>query len=414
MEKDGHFAVCWIALFVAVLAWLPSFALFTPAVFVCFITLPVGLAFARAAPRLAIATVYWSVATLVASPLIVDAPDWLMLTVPIGGLALGVGLPLDYWRRRKLALNTGAHERSGGSIRFLSWPWFRIPVGRVGFGRYTDEPRGEPISGIEAVTDTKPAQWLVDGLEPDWTVCTFVPRGFESYARIFHPAWRVRLVEGTVVREPVTWTDVATVTGRTVHRRMQWRQIVGSPLLDDPVIEGRVANGETVIDDPGEGTLPPSVAKALCKILLPRTRAPEACWFGVWPGFGRDYRAGVPATVSIASCYREWDLFRAPLDAMGWSFFELGGSHQPANVVWADDRSWCLATDIDFDSTYIGGSAELVSAIVGSSTLEAREVKPDDDFIDRINPPGPPPGTLIRLENEPGTHEAAWQTRARR
>ena len=61
--------------------------------------LPVGLVYARAAPRLAIATVYWSVATLVASPLIIDAPDWLMLAVLMGGLALGVGLPLDYWRR---------------------------------------------------------------------------------------------------------------------------------------------------------------------------------------------------------------------------------------------------------------------------------------------------------------------------
>ena len=99
MQGNGHVELCWIALVLAVLAWLPSFALFTPAVFVCFITLPVGLVYARAAPRLAIATVYWSVATLVASPLIIDAPNWLMLAVLMGGLALGVGLPLDYWRR---------------------------------------------------------------------------------------------------------------------------------------------------------------------------------------------------------------------------------------------------------------------------------------------------------------------------
>ncbi len=103
MKKTSRATGCWIVLVLAVLAWIPSFALFTPAVFVGFITLPVGLAYLQAAPRLAIATVYWSVATLVASPLS-GAPDYLILATLLGGLALGVVLPLAYWRKRKRLL----------------------------------------------------------------------------------------------------------------------------------------------------------------------------------------------------------------------------------------------------------------------------------------------------------------------
>ena len=41
---------------------------------------------------------------------------------------------------------------------------------------------------------------------------------------------------------------------------------------------------------PDEGTLPPSVAIHLREILSRDTQAPEVCWFGVWRGFGWDYR----------------------------------------------------------------------------------------------------------------------------
>ncbi len=100
MENEIRTFLCWFALVLAMLAWLPSLAPFTPAVLVTFITLPVGLACISATPRLAIATVYWSVATLVASPMFFDAPGELILSTLLGGMALGAGLSLDYWRKR--------------------------------------------------------------------------------------------------------------------------------------------------------------------------------------------------------------------------------------------------------------------------------------------------------------------------
>ena len=398
MEINTRAVPCSVALVLAVLAYVPSIAPFTPAVLICYLTLPLALVFAWATPRLAVATVYWSVATLVVSPMYFNVPGWLaLLGMPLGGLALGLALFVHYRRARSA-------ERSRNRIVFRSGPWFPWPaIGDDPLHGVPDEPLQEPIRGIQAVTDTEPAQWLVDGLEQDGTVCTVVPRGFESYARVLHPAWRVRLRDGYIARERVTWAQVASETGRTVHRRMQWRQILGRPVMEEPEVERRVRAGDVVFGEPYEGSAAPPVLAALHNRLAPHTRDPDACWFGVWFGFGWNYRVGVPETKSIGNGYREWDLFRGPLKSMRRCFLESGPTHQSANLVWPEDRSWCVATEIDLVSTYVGGSAGLISAIVASAALEAWEVKPDDDIAagaDRINPPGPPPGTLIRLGGE--------------
>ncbi|MGH3333101.1 MAG: hypothetical protein ACRDPJ_17530 [Nocardioidaceae bacterium] len=41
--------------------------------------------------------------------------------------------------------------------------------------------------------------------------------------------------------------------------------------------------------------------------------------------------------------------------------YEEGGAHRPEH---AKDRAWCEATEIDFDSTLVGGSPSLVEKIV--------------------------------------------------
>ena len=407
MTKRGHVSGCLIALAVAVLSYVlsigalraevllyPGFGrvLTLPAYLACLITMPVGMAFVRTTPRLAIATVYWSAAALLLGGRSVMLPDWLWFGLTMSGTVLGLLMFWNYKDTRRDGLVVDADEQRQGTNEDEPRP--RPAFGFVSMRGWPYEATLEPVEGIEAVTDTQPAQWLLDGLEKDGTVCTCVPRGFEAYARIFHPAWQVRLAEEAIIREPVTWTTVAAMTGRTVHRRMQWRQIISRPSQQESVIDQRIDNGETVIDDPIEGTLPTSVATPLSEILLPHTQSPEACWFGVWVGFAWEYRAGVPKTKSIAWPYREWDLFRAPLDAMRLCFFETVVEHQSANVVWPPDRSWCVATDIDLVSTYVGGTARLVSDIVGSEVLEAFEVQPDDHLaIDPVNLSSPPRDT---------------------
>ena len=108
---------------------------------------------------------------------------------------------------------------------------------------------------------------------------------------------------------------------------------------------------------PDEGRLPPQVARVIQQVLSAHADTAAPCWFGVWVGFAYEYREGIPATRSLSTQYREWDLFRAPLDALTLNFFDVGDFfYQSANIVWPDDRSWCLATDIDMTSSYLGGA----------------------------------------------------------
>jgi hypothetical protein len=86
---------------------------------------------------------------------------------------------------------------------------------------------------------------------------------------------------------------------------------------------------------------------------------------------------------SAAPLHRDYLLFRGPLRAaldMGWEGSPGGFEPQSPSLLWPADRSWCMSTEIDFDSTLVGGSAELVTAVLTASALDAWPVEPDDDL----------------------------------
>lgn len=88
--------ICSIALILAMLAFLPGMVIFTGATIVCLATPVVALVCFRATPRLAIATLYWSAATILASPMLVNLPLWQIGCIALGGLALLVALLVHY------------------------------------------------------------------------------------------------------------------------------------------------------------------------------------------------------------------------------------------------------------------------------------------------------------------------------
>jgi hypothetical protein len=89
--------------------------------------------------------------------------------------------------------------------------------------------------------------------------------------------------------------------------------------------------------------------------------------------------------------HRGYLLFRGDLTAaldMGNRPFPDWFVPQSPNILWPEDRSWCVATEIDFDSTLVGGSAALVAAILADPDLETWPVDPDDNLSrngDKIN-----------------------------
>ena len=249
---------------------------------------------------------------------------------------------------------------------------------------------------FQAAKTAVEAEWLSRALgDGEWArVSGIVPSGFAAYVAVRHPAWRCDCTEenlpvlhsGHERGRPVRWAEVAqsdvpvvyghvlytkrriTRSRYTQYRRLQrggWvvDELPGAELL--PLLRP----GDAWITGPTEGSLEPDLARTLQSVLASATEDSVPCWFGIWEGFGylTEAQRAAPA---IESPGRRWHLFRAPLDHLERSFVD-GFENQTANLAWPENRSWCLATEIDAEVTYVGGSKGLISAILDEPGLDA-------------------------------------------
>jgi hypothetical protein len=81
---------------------------------------------------------------------------------------------------------------------------------------------------------------------------------------------------------------------------------------------------------------------------------------------------------------------------VGWAWTNgfdgtTGFSQESPSIMWPSDRSWFVATEVDLDSTFVGGSAALIDGLLADERLEAWRVlatDPVDGGSDRINRAG--------------------------
>ena len=244
---------------------------------------------------------------------------------------------------------------------------------------------GSATPGIEAMSDTAAAQRFVDTLDPiPLKVASLVPDGYEAFARILHPAWRVRDTGKGLKRSPVRWGEVAAIRGTVEHRLMQWPGVWDMPRFGLETIDLLAEAGLAPIEAPDHGRLPTVAARRLREVLAKHVRPTAKCRFAVWTGWGRQYKAGVPGnTGRIRTGAGDWDVFLAPLKRLGFGFLDApAGLHFPAGMVWPPDRGWFVATDAGVDSTYVGGSQTLIGRLLEHRHLEAWEAYPEDAYWD--------------------------------
>jgi hypothetical protein len=236
-----------------------------------------------------------------------------------------------------------------------------------------------------------------------------IPQIYEAYARIFHPA-----SDGK--GNPVTWREVADALGTTAHREMQWHAIVGS--YDYSNFTGSKWSG----GNPNISELDEEPLAALCAILERHTSSPERCYFGISTIHG-GVEEEFPDEPLLRMPNRDFAILAGPLSAVdqigisnahasAFSFSAVwvgdgpppdpdpdpstNASEMAPNLIWPENRAWFVASEYDFDSTLVGGSRELIDAILDSPDLEAWQVDPEVSLqadADKVNPvPDPPPG----------------------
>lgn len=264
------------------------------------------------------------------------------------------------------------------------------------------------MSRIRPSADLTAADWIAPrlGAYGEWRIDSLVPSEFEAYARIFHP------VEGSWDKR-LRWAEVAAWSGRIMH-----------PHAEFELLERRLAGegrGRTHGDEPMTGVLMPDLVVELSEVLGRHTESAQRCWFCIWDGgwirgpgsifvalgtpaheqeeIQQEWQAAWEPSFARAALtgprvrlpQREYILLEGPLDAVGeigeWTHWQ-GQSHfepQSPNLWWTDDRAWCVATEIDLDSTHVGGSAALVHELLSDSRFEALEVHGSDRREDTIN-----------------------------
>lgn len=292
---------------------------------------------------------------------------------------------------------------------------------------------------MELLTDVAVGDWLLERVG-DWgRVEGVAGTGFEAYARILHPVPTTRVDLSTADEwgmHPVLeesrwpWSQVAARQGLTMHPLVQWNRLAD-------LHQGISFDDGWQVGQTDEGRLGNDLLAQLMEHLARETVTPEELVVGIWNGWGeltggvavwyvavgrgpaawlarrrghqeaeRRLEEALRPDIRDAAAHgphlewpgREMVLFATSVEELSdptWAE-RAGIGSQPGwpgigpQLIWSADRSWVVASEIDWDSTIVAGSRALVDEVLADERLEAYEVDEDADLTwegDVVNPP---------------------------
>lgn len=231
-------------------------------------------------------------------------------------------------------------------------------------------------------------------------VSGLVPSGFDGYARILH---RATGPDGS----PTRWGRVARAENRQVHALAQFAQVARRAAYDSSSNLGWPG------ENPTRGSLDEDQLHALLEVLIQCSNPDAECILLLWEGWGNlPTRWKQPPNRATQSS-REYFIFRARLDQVedvsvhfalpqpvleqSTDLMRLATAPQRSlhnvqspNQWWPIDKSWFVATEVDQDSTVVGGPSFLIRQIAAHPILESYPILFNDYLgsdSDRTNPP---------------------------
>jgi hypothetical protein len=212
---------------------------------------------------------------------------------------------------------------------------------------------------LTPAADGRAAEWVRRGVNGfGESVRSLVPAGFAVYVRVFHPAYRKDV--------PVRWQTIAAALNRVSHPEMQF-----TALVDDK--QSRNDARTIVFDAPPErGSLPLELIAPLAAVLSGHTTS-DSCNFAAWEGFG-----ALDAEVALAPTFdlpgRRYHLLRGTTPEGATENVVYPPARQSPNLWWPDDHAWCVATEIDLDSTYIGCDEPCANELLALPQIEGHPI----------------------------------------
>jgi len=202
-----------------------------------------------------------------------------------------------------------------------------------------------------------PTAWLEASLTTfGRTVASYLPGHFDAYARLYHPFEQT----GATPLPSTRWRELAGLAGRGMPSAREADEFATQGV---PGATAHCGNASLALID------------GIIEHLRPFTGPSTRCYFAVWDGFGDSI---LPPTIgpTLQLPNRDYHVFEGSLEGAraSWSRHSMfSRAHQSANLWWPADHAWCVATEIDFQWTYIGGPRACIDAILADPELEAVE-----------------------------------------
>lgn len=216
------------------------------------------------------------------------------------------------------------------------------------------------FSGLRILDAPRGPAWPISKMKlADRLVGSLAPSGFEAYLRVFNPFY-----DPVSPDDAVRWRDVATIAGRELGAETSYTDLLGSSQI-----------AEHRYGDPLRGSLSEDDTRLLVSILGLYTANPDDCYFAVWEGYGwfEVAAADLGGPQKLAGRHLAYLLFAGRLAAA--TSVRSPTDFQSATLWWPAEQTWCVVTDPDLYSTYVGGSESLIQRLEAEASLETIRVQ---------------------------------------